>query len=305
MTISSEIVIAKAKESGFDFCGIAKAEPLEDHRKFYTEFIRNKRHLSFKYLETNLEKRLDLRNLMVDVRSVITLLVNYYPEKIIPEENNFIISKYAYSNDYPPIIKKRMNELIRFMKQENEEVKVLPFVDSGQVLEKIWAQRCGTGWQGKNSLLINKTRGSFFFIAIIITNLELEPDQPEQDHCGNCRKCQDACPTGALNQAYHLDISRCISYQTIENKNEIPEELKDKFHDRIYGCDICQDVCPYNSLAVPHQVPEFVTSKMLMKMRKSDWLNLTEDQFNDLFHRSPVLRTGYHKLMSTIRMLSS
>jgi epoxyqueuosine reductase len=302
--ISSEIIKTKAKETGFTFCGIAKVQSLDEQRDYYTEFIKEKRHLSLAYLETNLEKRLDPRKIMCDARSVIALLVNYYPGNIIPEENNFVISKYAYGKDYQRLIKKKIDDFVLQIKEENKDIQTRVFVDSGAVLEKVWAQKCGVGWQGKNTLLINKSAGSFFFIGIILTDIELEPDKPEPDHCRTCTKCQDACPTGALSHPYQLDISRCISFHTIENKKEIPEELKDKFHDRIFGCDICQDVCPYNKFAVPHYEPDFSPAEALKRMRKADWLKLTEDQFNELFHRSPVMRTGYRKLMSTIREIS-
>ena len=304
MSIRGEIIKASAKESGFDFCGIAKAEPLEEHREYYTEFIRKQRHLSFKYLETNLEKRLDPKLIMPEAKSIITLLVNYYPEKMIPEEDNFVVSKYAYGSDYQTLIKKKINELIVQLKPELGEFNTRVFVDSGAVLEKVWAQRCGVGWQGKNSLLINKTAGSFFFIGIIFTDLEIEPDLREEDHCGSCSKCQDACPTGALSDPYRLDISRCISYHTIENKNEIPGELRDKFRNRIFGCDICQDVCPYNKFSSPHHEPGFIPSESLARMKKSDWLNLTEVQFNQLFPGTPVYRSGFKKLKSTIRAIT-
>ena len=305
MSNISEIIKAGAKESGFDFCGIAKAEPLEEHRGYYTEFIRQQRHLSFKYLETNLEKRLNPALIMPEVKSVITLLVNYYPENIIPEEDNFVISKYAYGKDYQTLIKKKINEMIVKLKTEMGEFKSKVFVDSGAVLEKVWAQRCGVGWQGKNSLLINKTAGSFFFIGIIFTDLEIEPNLSEEDHCGSCTKCQDACPTGALSDPYRLDISRCISYHTIENKNEIPEEFHDKFRNRIFGCDICQDVCPYNKFSFPHHEPVFMPSELLKDMTREDWLNLTESQFEQIFSGSPIHRTGYLKILSMIRMIHS
>ena len=303
MSISGEKIKSKAKESGFDFCGIAKVEPLDEYRKFYTEFINNKRHCSFSYLETNLEKRLDPRKIMTDARSVITVLLNYYPDNIIPEENNFIISKYAYGRDYHPIMKKT-DDLIGFMKQECGDIKAQAFVDSGQVLEKVWAQRCGVGWQGKNTLLINKTAGSFFFIGIILTNLELQPDDPETDHCGSCDKCIEACPTGAIDQPYRLDISRCISFRTIESKEPVPEELKGKFRDRIYGCDICQDICPFNKFAKPATEPAFRAPEILTRMKKKDWMKLTEEQFSGLFHDTAISRTGYRQFMNNIRFVA-
>ena len=303
MSISGEKIKAKAKESGFDFCGIAKAEPLEELRSFYESYIAQKNHRQLNYLKTQLENRLNPLLLLPGARSVIALLLNYYPPETIPEEDNFIIAKYAYGKDYHPLMKKKMNELIAFIKKEYGEVKEKIFVDSGAFLEKTWAQKCGTGWQGKNTLLINRTAGSFFFIGIILTDLELEPDQPEQDHCGSCRKCQDACPTGALSHPYQLDISRCTSYHTIESKKEIPEELKGKFLDRIYGCDICQDVCPFNSFSKPHHEADLLINQQVLKMRKKDWIDLTPELFTELFTGTPVERVGYDKLMRTIKKI--
>lgn len=304
MPISGKIIKSRAKELGFTFCGIAKAEPLEEQRHFYKEYIINKHHHSLHFLETHLENRLNPLLLLPGARSVIALLMNYYPPEVIPEEDNFIIAKYAYGKDYRLVIKKKINDLIIFLKKEYGEVDSRIYVDSGPVLEKTWAQKCGIGWQGKNTLLINKNSGSFFFIGIILTNLELDPDQPEKDHCGECTRCINACPTEALSRPYQLDISRCISYHTIESKDEIPEALKDKIRDRIYGCDICQDVCPYNKFASPHHEPDFLPPAALTRMRKNDWLELTEEKFNELFRKSPVFRIGYGKLMSTIRALS-
>jgi epoxyqueuosine reductase len=301
VSISSEKIKSHAGQLGFSFCGIARAEPLTSHREYNEEFIRKKLHQSFTYLETNLGKRLDPLQIMTDARSVIAVLLNYFPVKIIPEKDNFIISKYAYGEDYYPVVKKKMNELIRFMKHEYGEMKAQLFVDSGSVLEKVWAQRCGVGWQGKNTLLINKKAGSFFFIGIILTNVDLDPDQPETDQCRRCEKCVKACPTGALDQPYRLNISKCISYHTIENDQPVPKELKGKFHDRIFGCDICQDVCPYNRLSQPSDDPTRLPRNELFMMKKPGWLSLTEDQFNDMFKGTPVYRTGYRRLMENIR----
>jgi epoxyqueuosine reductase len=300
VSILGEIIKAKAKESGFDFCGIAKAEPLTNHKEYNEDFVRKKLHLPFSYLENNLEKRLDPGKIMPDVRSVIAVLLNYYPDRLIPKEDNFIISKYAYGKDYHPIMKKTQ-ELIQFMEHEYGNIQTKAFVDSGSVLEKVWAQRCGIGWQGKNTLLINRNAGSFFFIGIILTNLDLEPDQPETDHCGSCNKCIKACPTGAIEKPYQLSISKCIAYQTIENKGPIPETLKGKFNNRIFGCDICQDICPFNKSAKPSKEPGFSPSEALTQMRKNNWLHLTQEQFDELFSDSSISRTGYQRLMKNIR----
>ena len=301
--IDQEIKTAALK-LGFSFCGIALAEPLENKRGYYSAFIKEKRHGNFQYLETNLEKRIDPGLILEDAKSVISVLMNYYPPEFLPEEDNNVIAKYAYGKDYHAVLKKKMNDLIDFLNAEYPGFKAKAFVDSGHVMEKTWAQQAGVGWQGKNTLLINKNSGSFFFIGIIFTNLELDPDQPERDHCGECRRCVEACPTGALFKPYQLDISLCISYHTIENKNDIPAELKDKFKNRIFGCDICQDVCPYNKFASPHNESDFLPSAGLKMMRKDDWINLKEEQFDELFRGSCIERTGYKKLMSTIRTFS-
>jgi epoxyqueuosine reductase len=292
---------SEALKLGFSFCGIANVEPLEDKREFYSEFIRQKRHGKFHYLETNLEKRLNPGLIIEDARSIIAVLLSYYPPEPLPEKDNFVIAKYAYGKDYHIVLKKKMNDLIRFIKAEYPDLRSKSFVDSGAVMEKTWAQQSGLGWQGKNTLLINRNCGSFFFIGIILTNLELEPDQPEKDHCGHCEKCIRACPTGALEHPYQLDISRCISFHTIENKEPIPKALKNKFRNRIFGCDICQDVCPYNKSAIRHHEPDFLASEILSGMRKNDWINLTKEKFDELFRESCIKRTGYEKLMGTIK----
>jgi len=270
----------------------------------YTEFIRRNGHISLGYLEASLEKRLHPELLLEGTKSVIVLMMNYYPLRVIPQSDNFVISKHAYGRDYHVLIRERLTELISFLNSIRGDARAKAFVDSGPVLEKAWPQRCGLGWQGKNSLVINKSTGSFHYIGIILTELILEPDQPETDHCGACEKCVKACPTGALDTPYQLDIRRCISYHTIESKEEIPDEIKDKLNDRIYGCDICQDVCPYNRFAVPHSVPEFIPSGSLMDMRKNDWIALTEPDFDRIFAGSPVKRIAYPRFMRNIRAAS-
>jgi epoxyqueuosine reductase len=315
VSFCGEKIKSFAKNLGFSFCGITKAESLSNHKKYNEDFVRKKLHQPFSYLETNLEKRLDPSKIMSDVKSVIAVLLDYYPDKILPEEDNFIISKYAYGSDYYVVVKKKLDDLITFITSINfpspggegsgvRLAKAMGFVDSGSVMEKVWAQRCGVGWQGKNTLLINKNAGSFFFIGIILTNLELEPDEPEPDHCGACNKCREACPTVALDQPYQLNISKCIAFHTIESKNPIPSEFKGKFRDRMFGCDICQDVCPYNRFSKPSCDPTRTPHPDLLQMRKQDWLSLTEDQFNIIFKGTPVYRTGYIRLMENIRFVA-
>jgi epoxyqueuosine reductase len=281
---------------GFSHCGMAANNSLEELRPYYADFIRRGGHAGMGYLETNFEKRMHPELVLEGTKTVIALLINYFPPVIIPAKNNFIISKYAYGHDYHDIVRDRMKQLIDFMKRASGSIHTRAFVDSGPVLEKAWAQKCGVGWQGKNTLILNKSAGSFFFIGIILTDLELEPDEPETDHCGSCDKCMKACPTGALHEPYRLDIPRCISYLTIETNDDIPGELKSRLNDRIYGCDICQDVCPYNRFATPHHIQEFLPSETLMNMRKSDWAAMTEPEFEEIFAGSAVKRSGYQRL---------
>ncbi len=291
-----EQIKSEALRLGFSHCGIARNESLEELRSFYTDFIRRKGHAGMNYLETWLEKRFHPELVVPGAKSVIAVLMNYFPPEIIPEQDNFIISKYAYGADYHVVMRYLLEELIRFMKLSGSNILAKGFVDSGAVFEKAWAQRSGVGWQGKNTLIINKSAGSFFFIGVILTDLEMEPDPPETDHCGACSNCISACPTGALDIPYQLNIPKCISYLTIESKEEIPEELKEKLKDRIYGCDICQDVCPYNRFARPHTTPEFLPSHILMNLRKADWIAMTVPDFNRIFAGSPVKRSGYQRL---------
>ena len=292
---------AEAFRLGFSHCGFARNGSLEELRPFYDDFILRKGHAGLGYLETHLEKRLRPELVMEGAKTIIAFLMNYFPQELIPEDNNFIISKYAYGNDYHVVIRNRMKELINFLQSLPGNLHAKGFVDSGVVAEKAWAQKCGVGWQGKNTVILNKPGGSFFFIGILLLEQEIEPDMPATDHCGDCRNCVTACPTGALDAPYQLDIRRCISYLTIETKGEIPADLKSKLNDRIYGCDICQDVCPYNRFAKPHQSGEFFASLPLMKMRKPDWVALTEPEFDRIFSNSPVKRIGYQRLMRNIR----
>ncbi|MDP1622802.1 MAG: tRNA epoxyqueuosine(34) reductase QueG [Bacteroidales bacterium] len=291
-----QLIKTEALRLGFYTCGIARNDSLEEMRPFYTEFVGRNGHAGLEYLKTNMEKRLHPELVLKGTRSVIALLMNYFPPEIIPEKDNFIMAKYAYGTDYHALMRSRMDDLIGVITQSCPQIQAKAFVDSGAVLEKAWARKCGVGWQGKNSLLINKSAGSFFFIGIILTDLELEPDPAETDHCGICSRCVRACPTGALHTPYQLDISRCISYLTIESKEEIPADLKSKLNDRIFGCDICQDVCPYNRLASPHQIPEFLPSKPLIDMRKKDWIAMDESGFDRIFSDSALKRTGFHRL---------
>lgn len=297
-----QLIKSETRRLGFAHCGVAQSGPLEYLRPFFSEFIVRMGHYpDLRYLETNLEKRLHPELVLPGVKTVVALLMNYDPGQIIATEDNFVIARYAYGNDYHVIMRNRMKSLADFITSMGDGIRVKTFVDSGAILEKAWAQKCGVGWQGKNTLIINKSAGSFFFIGILLTDLELEPDVPETDHCAGCRKCIDACPTGALNTPYQLDIPKCISYLTIESKQDIPDDLKSKLNDRIYGCDLCQDVCPYNRFAGLHPVSQFQPSEEVMQLRKADWLAMTEPDFDRIFASSPVRRIGYEKMMRNIQ----
>ena len=239
---------------------------------------------------------------MPEAKSVITLTLNYFPAGVMPEEDNYIIAKYAYGNDYHQVVKDRLERLSNYLRKESGATQVQSYVDSGPVSEKVWASLCGLGWQGKNTILINKTSGSFFFIGILFTNLDLEPDPASTDHCGDCEKCVRACPTGALDNPYQLNILKCIAYQTIENKAAIPEDIITHLEGRIYGCDKCQDVCPYNRFSKPNEIPEFIPSPALFKMRKKDWDTLSKEQFDALFSNSPIRRIGYERFKRNIEV---
>jgi len=299
---TSETIRLKSLELGFLHCGFARAEPLESLRPWYQEFIRQKRYAGLAYLERYAEQRLNPELVLPGVRTVIALLMNYFPPAVIPEKDNLIISKYAYGKDDHVVVKERLDQLAQFLTATFPRCRANCFYDSGMVLEKRWAQRCGTGWQGKNTVLINRTGGSFYHIGIILTDLDLPPDKPETDRCGKCELCIRACPTGALATPYQLDLDRCLAYHSIENKAEIPEEIRGKFQGRIFGCDTCQDVCPYNRFARPHAEQEFLPSSGLQSMRKKDWLSLTRQEFDTLFKNSCVRRTGFQALKRNINL---
>ena len=253
------------------------------------------------YLEKNLDKRLDPRKLVPGAQSVISLSYNYFPKEKIDKKNNFILSKYAYGKDYHKVIKKKLKILFNYMKEKIGDIDGRVFVDSAPVHERAWAKLSGIGWIGKNSLLINERKGSYFFLAEIICDLELEYDTITKDRCGKCTKCIDACPTDAITSAQVIDANKCISYLTIENKKEIPNELKSNLNDAIFGCDICQDVCPWNKFSRPHKEDSFKPKKELSSLRKRDWIELTEDTFNKIFEGSAVKRAKYEGIIRNIK----
>ena len=291
-----------AHDLGFSFCGVSKAEFLEEEAPRLEEWLKRGYQGKMSYLENYFDKRLDPRLLVPGAKSVVSLVYNYFPKKDLAGEVK--IAKYAYGEDYHFVVKDLLREFISRLEQTIGQINGRAFVDSAPVMERAWAARSGTGWIGKNSLLLNRSMGSFFFLAEIILDLELEPDGPTKDYCGDCTACMDACPTEAIPQPYVVDGSKCISYFTIELKEEIPAEVKGKFQNWVFGCDICQDVCPWNRFAKPHAQARFEPHHELEKIQPSDWKELTEVVFNKIFTDSPVKRTGFSGLMRNIAFVA-
>lgn len=301
----SALVKSEARRIGFDFCGIAEAAFLEEEAPRLENWLKNNMQGKMGYMAEHFDKRLDPRLLVDGAKSVISLLFNYYPGEQQQDPEAPKISKYAYGEDYHFVLKDKLRELLAALQEKIGEVGGRVFVDSAPVMDKAWAQKSGLGWIGKNSNLINKKAGSFFFIAELIVDLELEPDSPVADYCGTCTRCIDACPTDAIVNPYIVDGSKCISYFTIELKTEtIPAEMKGRFDNWSFGCDICQDVCPWNRFSKPHNEPRFKNETGLLEMKKKDWEELTEEVFRDVFKKSPVKRTKYSGLMRNLKFIS-
>jgi epoxyqueuosine reductase len=282
--------------------GFSKAGLLEKESKQLKEWLANGYQGEMHYMENHYEKRVDPTKLVDGAKSVISLLYNYYPEKK-QRNDTYKISKYAYGKDYHYVVKEKLNKLFDYINSEIHILSGRAFVDSAPVMDKIWAAKSGLGWIGKNTNLISKEFGSFVFIGELIIDMELDYDNnPVKDYCGNCTKCIDACPTNALSP-YQLDARKCISYLTIENKGDIPDEFKGKLKDWIFGCDICQDVCPWNAKLKPNSEPQFQISDLLKNMNNKDWQNLDKQQFKKLFKNSPVERAKFTGLKRNIEFI--
>ncbi|WP_227740367.1 tRNA epoxyqueuosine(34) reductase QueG [Salegentibacter sp. BLCTC] len=298
----TSLIKEEAKRLGFLSCGISKAEFLEKEAPRLEEFLNENRHGEMRWMENNFDKRLDPTKLVEGSKSVISLLLNYYPEEK-QKEGSYKISKYAYGRDYHFVIKDKLKQLLQFMRDEIGEVDGRAFVDSAPVMDKVWAAKSGLGWIGKHSNLLSKQTGSFYFIAELIVDLELEYDTPVTDHCGSCTACIDACPTDAIVAPYKVDGSKCISYFTIELKDELPNSYKNHFEDWMFGCDICQDVCPWNRFSKPHNEPLFNPHPQLLEKDKKGWEELTKETFNEIFRKSAVKRTKFEGLKRNIQYL--
>ena len=301
----TRIVKEEAKRLGFDYCGISKAEFLEEEAPRLEKWLKEKMQGEMAYMENHFDMRLDPTKLVPGAKSVVSLLLNYFPEQKQEDAAAPKISKYAYGEDYHLVIKRKLKEFIFELQQKiGQSVGGRVFVDSAPVMDKVWAKKSGLGWVGKHSNLINKQSGSFFFIAELILDIELIPDSAVGDFCGTCTKCIDACPTDAIVAPYLVDGSKCISYFTIELKGNIPSEEKGKFENWAFGCDICQDVCPWNRFSKPHQENAFLPSENLMKMKKKEWEEITEEVFQQLFKKSAVKRTKFEGLKRNIRFIA-
>lgn len=302
--VLSALIREKAMALGFEDCGFAKVEELSAEARYLEAWLNQDRHGKMAYMANHFDKRINPSKLVEGVKSVISLSFNYFTRQKQKDAGAPKIAMYALGADYHEVVRARLEQLLEFIRQQAGAVSGRCFVDSAPVLEKAWAKRSGIGWIGKNTNLLTKRKGSYFFLAEIMVDLELEYDSPVKDYCGKCTKCIDACPTGALFGPYQLDASRCISYFTIELKDQmLPEAYKGKFNNWMYGCDICQQVCPINAQARPHQEPAFAPEPELLEMNRGDWLALQQDKFDTLFKHSAVKRIKYKRLKRNIDFL--
>ena len=296
---NSEQIKLIAANHGFSFCGISKAEFLEEQASRLELWLESKFHGEMHYLENYFDKRLDPRLLVPGAKSVVSLIYNYYPNQF-QKESTYQIAKYAYGEDYHEVVKAKCELMLQEIRKVIGHVEGRFFVDSAPVMERAWAEKSGLGWIGKHGLLINQKMGSFFFLAELILDVECQSDEKIKDHCGTCTKCIDACPTEAILPNKTLNASRCISYLTIELKEQIPDQFKSKMNNWIFGCDICQDVCPWNRFSKGHSEPAFEPQDGLLEFSKKEWEELNEDLFKKLFKNSAIKRTKYKGLIRNI-----
>jgi len=292
-----------ATQYGFFFCGISKAGFLEEEAPRLEDWLKAQHHGTMTWMENHFDKRLDPTKLVPDSKSVVSLALNYFQPERQHDPNAPKISQYAYGRDYHKVIKKKLKQLLKELQEEFGEINGRAFADSAPVMDKAWAKKAGIGWLGKNTNIISKQAGSYFFLAELIIDLELEPDSSSKDYCGSCTKCLDACPTEALYAPYKLDATKCISYLTIELKDRIPAEFKGRMEGWAYGCDICQEVCPWNRLSKPNQITDFEPKNELLNMTRGEWEELTESVFDELFQGSAVKRTKFVGLSRNIQFL--
>jgi epoxyqueuosine reductase len=301
----SVLIKEKATDIGFDLCGIAAARPLAEREDILKNWCSSGMNAGMTYLARDIEKRINPEFLVEGAKSMIVTGINYYTEKRQTEPGVPVLSRYAYGESYQDVIKGKLNTLLTYIQSIDPEARGLPFSDSAPLLEKAWAAEAGIGWQGKHSIVINKKIGSFFFIGILILNIELEYDKPASgDYCGTCRLCIEQCPTGAINEDHTIDARKCIANLTIENRGPIPEDIVPRLEGRIYGCDRCQEVCPWNKNALPHNVPEFEIEAELEHLTADQWNNLSREQFKRLFRNSAVGRKKYDTFMENVALVT-
>ena len=299
----ASLISGEARRLGFLSCGFSKADKLDDEERYLEQWLNKGMHGKMQYMENHFDKRVDPSKLVDGAKTVISLLYNYYSPTVQEDPEAPKVSRYAYGKDYHQVIKAKLKELTEFIRQEIGNVSGRAFVDSAPVLERAWARKSGLGWVGKNTNLITRERGSYFFLAELIVDLDIPPTGSIGDYCGTCTMCIDACPTGAIVEPYVVDGSKCISYITIELRDEIPAEFAGKMENWAFGCDICQEVCPWNSFARKHDEPLFEPGDALKKMGKGEWLEITEEIFEKVFSDSPLQRTGYNGLMRNLSFL--
>ncbi len=300
----SAMIKSEAARLGFSACGIARGTYLEKESVLLKQWLNNKYHGAMQYMENHYEKRVDVSKLVPGTQSVIVVLLNYYTDNKQESSGVPVISKYAFGRDYHAVVRQKLKLLLQYINDKIGKTSGRAFSDSAPVMDKVWAVKAGLGWIGKNTNLITPQYGSFLFIGTLLIDRVLHYDKPIDDLCGSCMRCIKACPTKAIVQPYILNANRCISYLTIEYKGSIPEEFKGKFRNRIFGCDICQDVCPWNKTAKPHTVSELSPVPEIMKLSKEDLQNLTEEQFNMLFQDSAVKRIGYKGFMRNMAFIA-
>ena len=299
---ASALVKQLAREEGFQACGIAEAGFLEEEAPLLERWLRNGHYGRMGWMENHFDKRLDPRKLVPGARSVVSLVYSYFPSKKIGQPDSFKVARYAYGEDYHQVVREKLRNLMQRLSERIGRIEGRVFVDSAPVMERQWAQRAGLGWLGKNSLLLNQTLGSYFFLAELIVDLVLEPDAPVKDHCGTCTACMDACPTQAIVGPGVVDAGRCISYLTIELKEAIPDEFAGRMDGWIFGCDVCQEVCPWNRFAKAHREPRFEARGEWPDFTAREWTEMTEEVFRKQFPKSAVNRAGFDGLMRNIRM---
>ncbi len=305
MKINKSLLHEKAIQLGFDQIGIVKAQKLDKEAKQLEEWLNKNYHGEMHYMERYFDLRTDPTLLLPGCKSVIVLSMNYDQPTQESKPNKPKISKYAFGKDYHKVIKKQCKKLIAYLKDVYGDIQIRAFVDSGPIMERIWAEKAGIGWNGKNTLNINPKKGSYYFLSCILTDLEFEYSQSIRDHCGTCKRCIDACPTSAIHQdGYLLDASKCISYLTIELRNAIPEEFRPKMENWVFGCDICQEVCPWNRFSVPSKVEDFKPNQDLLDLTISEWLEISDETWNKLSFESPIKRAGKGNFQRNIRFIS-